>query len=174
MKYNDFPINVPDSIVEKLNLAYDKKLSENVEIQKVNKSIDKAEVCELSPYQIDAELHNIRELYSNVQFYLESICKQDPLNAMVKQSLTRTSDEQKVVAENCWNSPCGYDFAQPCQQPFHNCCADYCFCEMQLISKIIFLLSLQNCMLDKKLFMKLLKSRVESLSNVFTKYVKKS
>ena len=173
MKYNDFPINFPDSIVEKLNLAYDKKLSENVEIQKVNKSIDKAEVCELSPYQIDAELQNLNDLYLKTQAHLENIHKQDPVNTFVFRALEDITMEQKVVAENCWNHHCNCDFNPPCQQPFHNSCVDYCSCEMQLISKIIFLLSLQNCMLDKKMFLKLLNSRMETLSKVFNIYTRR-
>lgn len=155
MNYNDeqFPN------AEILSIMQEEYLKEN-----------SVEICEVGEYRQVAELEEILRLLSYCEGFLRWLESKDLDNKEIENLINQTQKD-KVIAESC----CGrrnLDYRYACDKDFNHNCKNYCKCEMEIIDKIIKLLSLRNSIIDKQCMIKLIGSRMEMLRMIFGRYCK--
>ena len=67
-----------------------------------------------------------------------------------------------------WNK--GFDRCK--DKDFNRNCKDYCKCELEIIDRVIKLLTLRNSIIDKECMIRLIKSRMDTFKLIFNKYCK--
>lgn len=155
MKYNDEQLPTVETL-SKMNEAYSKDLP--------------VEVCELGEYRQVAEIEEILRLLSYCESFLKWLESND-LNSGDIKDLIKQTQRDKVITESCCGRR-GLDYRYACEKDFNQNCKNYCKCEMEIIDKVIKLLSLRNSIIDKQCMIKLIGSRMEMLRMIFGKYCK--
>lgn len=61
---------------------------------------------------------------------------------------------------------------RPCEDDFNDRCCDYCKCELEILDRILKLLTLKNSMTDKECMIRLIKSRTDMINLIFNNYCK--
>lgn len=159
MLYNDeqFPTT---EILSKMNEAY-------------NVQNNKAEVCDVGEYRQLAELEEIFRLLNYCESFLKWLEGKDNNFEDIKKLIEQT-ERDKVMTESC----CGrrrLDYRYGCcnnEKDFNKNCTNYCKCEMEILDKVIKLLTLRNSIVDKECMIRLAKNRMDMLKLIFNKYSK--
>ena len=153
--YNDseFPT---DRVIEKMNAEYNKST---------------VSMCEVPELKQMAQVDEIFELLLRCEAFLKWLENKDVDNSEMIAKLIETTREDKITALSC-GCRRGLDYRYCCDKDFNRNCCNYCKCEMELIDKIIKILTLKNSIVDKQCMIKLLKSRMDILQLVFSKYAK--
>ena len=158
MLYNDdqFP---NAEILSKMNNAYNKKDCQ-------------VEVCEIGEYRQLAELEEIFKLLNYCEEFFKWLEGKDGSFEDIKKLIDQTK-EDKVVAESCCGKR-GLDYRYGCcdSKDFNKNCNNYCKCEMEILDKVIKLLTLRNSIVDKECMIRLAKNRMDMLRLIFNKYSK--
>lgn len=148
---------LPDGeIVEKMNVEYGKS----------------QQLCEVSHLRQLAELDEIYELLFKCETLLKWVENKDLTNAEFLHGLVDSTANDKITALSC-GCRRGLDYRYCCDKDFNKNCCNYCKCEMELIDKIIKILTLKNSIVDKQCMIKLIKSRMDILQHFFNVYAKK-
>ncbi len=153
--YNDseFPT---DRVIEKMNAEYNKAT---------------VSMCEVPELKQMAEVDEIFELLLRCEAFFKWLENKDVNNSEMIAKLIETTREDKITALSC-GCRRGLDYRYCCDKDLNRNCCNYCKCEMELIDKIIKILTLKNSIVDKQCMIKLLKSRMDILQLVFSKYAK--
>lgn len=154
--YNDELLATND-MVEKMNIEYSAQKS--------------AVFCEVSELRQLAEVDEIYELLLRCEAFFKWLENKDISNSEFVAKLISATQNDKVNALSCGGRR-GLDYRYCCDNDFNKNCCNYCKCEMELIDKIIKILTLKNSIVDKQCMIKLLKSRMDILQLVFNKYAK--
>lgn len=158
MIYNDEILPTQD-IITKMNSDFNKQTVSVFGVQ--------VELCEMSEYRQEAEIEEIFRLLTCAESFFKWLEGKGEFED-IKKLLDNTILD-KITAQNC----CGrrpLDYRYACDKDFDNNCKDYCKCEMEIIDKVIKLLSLKNSIVDKQCMIKLIQSRMAALKLIFGKY----
>lgn len=149
----------------------DDKLPDDSVVQKMNIEYGSDIFCKIAESRQMAELDEIYELLKRCETFLMWLEGKDISNANeINQKLSATrSDIVLTLGMGCRR---GLDYRYCCNNDFNKNCCDYCKCEMELMDKIIKILTLKNSIADKQCMMKLLKNRMDVLQFVFNAYAK--
>ena len=161
MEYDDYKM---PSDVEVNSMA--KEFNENT----VTTLSGQVEVCELSELRQRAELTDIFAKLKYCESFFKWLENQDSSFEELESIIIHTKNDQITALSCCGRH--GLDYKYACADDFHGSCSNYCRCEMEVIDKIIKLMSLKNSIVDKNCMITLLKSRMEILRLVFGKYCK--
>lgn len=139
-------------------------------IEKMNIEYSKSDCfCEISEARQIAEIDEIYELLKRCEAFLNWLEGKDQANASIIDEKLKNTRNDIASALSC-GCRRGLDYRYCCDGNFNKNCCDYCKCEMELIDKIIKILTLKNSIVDKECMIKLLKSRMDVLQFVFSKY----
>lgn len=140
-------------------------------IEKMNVEYHKSEgLCEISELRQMAEVDEIFALLIKCETFFKWLENKDLDNSEFISKLLNETEKDKVEALSC-GCRRGLDYRYACcDKDFNRNCCDYCKCEMEIIDKIIKILTLKNSIVDKQCMIKLLKSRMDILQLVFNKY----
>ena len=128
------------------------------------------EVCEMNEYRQKAEMEEIFSLLSCVEEFFKWLESKDASIGDIKKLLEQATSD-KITAQGC-GGRCGLDYRYACDNDFNHNCQEYCKCEMEIIDKVIKILSLKNSIIDKQCMIKLLQSRMDALKFIFNRYCK--
>lgn len=157
MTYNDEQFPTAE-ILSKMNEEFSNK---NTQV----------EVCEINEYRQIAELEDIFKMLSFCEEFFKWLEGKDNNFEGIKNLIDQTRRD-KVIAENFCGKRC-LDYRYGCcEKDFNNNCKNYCKCEMEILDKIIKLLTLKNSIVDKECMIRLAKNRMDMLRLVFGKYCK--
>jgi len=160
MNYNDEML--PDGeLINVMNSEYNSAISD-VLIQ--------AELNEMGEHRQRAEMEEIFRLLEQCETFFKWLEGKDENFSELKELLAKTHFD-KIVAQGC-SGKYRLDYRYACDNDFNKNCCDYCKCEMEVIDKIIKLLSLKHSIVDKQCMIKLIQSRMDTLKLVFHKYIK--
>lgn len=150
----------------------DELLASGEVVEKMNTEFKKSEaICEVSHLRQLAELDEIYELLFKCESLLKWVENKDVSNADFLKKLIDDTANDKITALSC-GCRRNLDYRYCCDKDFNRNCCDYCKCEMELIDKIIKILTLKNSIADKQCMIKLLKSRMDILQHFFCAYAK--
>ena len=150
-------------VVEKMNTEY--------KLNNISSMGAQVEVCELTEYQQKAEVEEIYQMLQMCEAFFKWLESQDDFEGL--RNLLDKTKQDKIQTLGCCGRY-GLDYRYVCDKDFHHDnCADYCKCEMEIIDRVIKLLSLKNSIVDKQCMMKLLQSRMEALRLIFGRYCRK-
>ena len=139
-------------------------------LEKMNSEFKQVEVCEVGEYRQRAE---VEEIYSKLlvcENFFKWLESTDPSFSAIKQLLNNVNTDKINTLACCGRG--GLDMRYACEKDFNNNCCNYCNCEMEIIDKVIKLLSLKNSIVDKQYMIKLVSSRMQALKLIFNKYCK--
>ena len=157
MIYNDEQLPSVD-ILNKMNEEFS---NNNVQV----------EVCEVSEYRQIAELEEIFRLLNYCEEFFKWLEGKDNNFDEIKKLINQTQGD-KVVVESCCGKR-GLDYRYGCcEKDFNKNCTNYCKCEMEILDKVIKLLTLKNSIIDKECMIRLAKNRMDMLRLIFGKYCK--
>ena len=162
MLYNDDQIPTAE-ILSKMNDAYHVK---NTQV----------EVCDLNEYRQIAEIEEILNLLHYCENFFKWIEGKDSNFDEIKDLIEQTQKDKIMTLGFCGKR--GLDYRYGCCEPpknndFNKNCNNYCKCEMEIIDKVIKLLTLRNSIIDKECMIRLAKNRMDMLKLIFNKYSKK-
>ena len=150
----------------------DELLASGEVVEKMNTEFKRSEeICEVSHLRQLAELDEIYELLFKCESLLKWVENKDVGNAEFLKKLIDDTANDKITALSC-GCRRSLDYRYCCDKDFNRNCCDYCKCEMELIDKIIKILTLKNSIADKQCMIKLLKSRMDILQHFFCVYAK--
>ncbi len=150
----------------------DELLASGEVVEKMNTEFKRSEeICEVSHLRQLAELDEIYELLFKCESLLKWVENKDVGNAGFLKKLIDDTANDKITALSC-GCRRNLDYRYCCDKDFNRNCCDYCKCEMELIDKIIKILTLKNSIADKQCMIKLLKSRMDILQHFFCVYAK--
>ena len=150
----------------------DELLASGEVVEKMNTEFKRSEeICEVSHLRQLAELDEIYELLFKCESLLKWVENKDVGNADFLKKLIDNTANDKITALSC-GCRRNLDYRYCCDKDFNRNCCDYCKCEMELIDKIIKILTLKNSIADKQCMIKLLKSRMDILQHFFCVYAK--
>ncbi len=150
----------------------DELLASGEVVEKMNTEFKRSEeICEVSHLRQLAELDEIYELLFKCESLLKWVENKDVGNADFLKKLIDDTANDKITALSC-GCRRNLDYRYCCDKDFNRNCCDYCKCEMELIDKIIKILTLKNSIADKQCMIKLLKSRMDILQHFFCVYAK--
>ena len=166
MEYNDELLPNAE-IMSKMSKEYNK----NVEVNSAQ-----VEICEMSEYRQKAEIEEILRLLSCCESFFKWLEGKDVDFAEIKKLLENIRDD-KITTQGCCHRH-GLDYRYACEsdfcvcKDFNNNCKNYCKCELEIIDRVIKLLTLRNSIVDKECMIKLIKSRMDTFKLIFNKYCK--
>ena len=136
-----------------------------------NKTHLSVEVCEVNEYRQVAELEDIFRLLGYCEEFFKWLEGKDNNFEDIKKLIEQTQKD-KVITESCCGKRC-LDYRYGCcEKDFNKNCKEYCKCEMEILDKVIKLLTLRNSIVDKECMIRLAKNRMEMLRLIFGKYCK--
>ena len=136
-----------------------------------NKNDTQVRVCEINEYRQIAELEDIFRLLNYCEEFFKWLEGKDNNFKDIKELINQTQKD-KVMAESCCGRR-GLDYRYGCcEKDFNKNCSNYCKCEMEILDKIIKLLTLRNSIVDKECMIRLAKNRMDMLRLIFGKYCK--
>lgn len=159
--YNDESLPSAE-IMSKMNNEYN-----NAHIESVDMQVD---ICEMGEYRQKAEIEEIFRLLQYAEGFLKWLESKDANLDDIEKLLQQTAQD-KITAQNCCGRY-GLDYRYACDKDFDHNCKDYCKCEMEILDRVIKLLSLKHSIIDKQCMIKLLQSRMDVLKFIFNKYCK--
>ena len=121
-------------------------------------------------YRQKAEIEEIFRLLNQCEVFFKWLESEDENFEGIKNLIERISKD-KITTQGCCGRH-GLDYRYVCDKDFNKICCDYCKCEMEIIDRVIKLLTLKNSIVDKECMMRLIKSRMDTLKLVFGKYCK--
>lgn len=162
MNYND-ELMPNAEIMSKMNNEFNQNKA-NIQ------SIGQIEICEMGEYRQRAEIEEIFGLLQHIEYFFKWLENTDSNANEIKELLEKTISD-KIYAQSCCGRH-GLDYRYACDKDFNNNCQNYCKCEMEIIDRVIKLLSLKNSIIDKQYMIKLLQSRMDALKFIFSRYCK--
>ena len=158
MDYNDYPENLDDQVVTKLNEEYEK--SNKVTIDNLSKDFEKISVQNVT--------QNIIDVYVCIEKYLDMLLKLDKRHEKFIVECINATNKQKDVF--CKYIECSNVNTQEIikTKNFHAVCTNYFKKELELVSLLI-MLSAQS---KDIVFLQLLSERVHIFSELFDIYTK--
>ena len=160
MIYND-EILPSEEIISKMNNDY---VGQSVSVFNVQ-----TDIPEMTEYRQKAELEDIFRLLTQAEEFFKWLEGKSDFEDIEK--LLKNTMSDKITTQNC----CGrrpLDYRYACDKDFDHNCKEYCKCEMEIIDKVIKILSLKNSIVDKQCMIKLLQSRMDALRLIFGKCCK--
>lgn len=162
MNYND-ELMPTTEIMTKMNNEFNKPNVDKL-------SLNQIEICEMNEYRQKAEIEEIYRLLQYAEGFFKWLESKDDNLDEIKKLLEQTLSD-KIITQGCCGRH-GLDYRYACDKDFNHSCQDYCKCEMEIIDKVIKLLSLKHSIIDKQCMIKLLQSRMDTLKFIFYKYCK--
>ena len=160
MEYNDFKL--PNDIeVASMNEEFNNKV--------ITLKTNQMEVCEMGELRQKAELEDIFIKLKYCEGFFNWLEGQDSSFNELKKIISHTQNDAVTTLGCCGRY--GLDYRYACPETNYSC-ANYCRCEMEILDKIIKLMTLKSGIVDKNCMITLLKSRMEILRLVFGKYCK--
>ena len=159
MIYNDEMLPTQE-IISKMNSDFN---SHNVSALSAQ-----VELCEMTEYRQKAELEDIFRLLTCAEEFFKWLEGKGDFEDIKK--LLENTIADKITTQGCCGRNLDYRYA--CDNDFNHNCKEYCKCEMEIIDKVIKILSLKNSIIDKQCMIKLIQSRMDALKFIFGKYCK--
>ena len=161
MRYNDELIPNTE-IMSKMNNEYSER--------RVKMESAQLEINEKTEFRQKAEMEDVFRLLGYCEEFLKWLEGKDSNLSGLREILEKTTSD-RVVAQGCCG---GYklDYRYACDKDFNHNCQDYCKCEIEIIDKIIKILSLKHSIVDKQCMIKLLQSRMDVFKFIFHRYCK--
>ena len=157
MIYNDDQLPSVDILAKMNNEFYNK----NTQV----------EVCDVSEYRQIAELEDIFRLLTYCEEFFKWLEGKDNNFEGIKELIKKTQDDKVTTAGCCGKRGLDYKYGHGnCDKDFNKNCTNYCKCEMEILDKIIKLLTLKNSIVDKECMVRLAKNRMDMLKLIFGKY----
>ncbi len=170
MEYNDELLPTSE-IISAMNSEYDREVK----------------VCEVGEYRQIAELKEIYSLLDNCEEFFKWLGKTDENFTKCYDFVNRTIQDKVTTAcccrggldyrycEDVMRPPCDKKPEKPrhCEDDFNDRCCDYCKCELEILDRILKLLTLKNSMADKECMIRLIKSRTDMINLIFNNYCNK-
>lgn len=150
-------------------MEYDDFLLPNTEIMsKMQAEFEGVTICDMTQEKQKAELDEIFRLLNYCQGFLKWLEGEDGDFEELKKLIEETEKNKVSTAGNCCRRDLDYRYV--CDKDFNQNCCNYCKCELEILDRVIKLMTLKSSIIDKQCMMRLLKSRMDTLKLVFNRY----
>ncbi len=167
MEYNDYPEQMDEQVVSKLNSEYGQKDVDIASMRQVMQGLEE----NIKELKLNDTLIKLSRLLDQVLYWLNYIKRSDrKASAQVSQYIDSTAKQKQIIAGYVEN-PETLVYDKPARAGnFHKCCVEYSRCEFELIESLLLLCGMDDVCINTKCFYEFVLIRLDIYKGIFNRY----